>query len=372
MSIFSFLKQSGGEDYVVIDVGSGSVGAAGISLHKGGKPRIDYTKRIFFTPKERVQAKTLETETLNAIKEIAADLRKEGKHAEKVALVLASPWYNSQTKIVSIEKDEPFTVTNSFIDEIIETETSRILEKQDDDMKLIESSVANIKINGYSTFAPQGKAADKIDLSLYVSFGPASFLEKIEEEIEKSFSVKNILHDSFPFVAISTIQRIFHSDKDFIFIDIASEITDLVVVKDGSIIGTASFPVGINTLIRKVADRFKITPDLALSFVKLFGEGKANEDLNIQIGKLASAVKEEWQAYFYQVAPELYGGPALSNKAFLTSDDGMSGITSSFTSGLFTSSVFLGDKTLSEFCDFNPHQEHDPFLTIESIYLNSL
>lgn len=372
MLFSSFLKKTHGDDLVIFDIGSGSVGAAVISLEKNSKPYIKYVKRVPLPTKERIQARTLVTETLNAIKEISADIRNERKHAHKIALVLSSPWHISHTKTVSVTKDEPFTITNSLINEITEAETEKITKEQDADLKLVESNVANVKVNGYSTLLPQGKIANKLDLSLYVSLAPLSFLNKIENEIQKSFSVKSISYHSFPFISLSTIQKIFHEDQDFIFIDIAGEITDVAAVRNGVMMGTASFPVGINTLVRKVSDRFKITPDLAFSFVKIFSEGKTTKDLAEQINKLALAVKEEWLAYFHQVAGDIYGTDALSHKAFVTSDENVADLALSFTKELFTSNVFLGGNTLKEFSIIDNHVQHDSFLTIESIHLNSL
>lgn len=375
MSFLSFSKRSSNEDLIIVDVSSGSVGAAAVSTNKNGKPLITYIKRIPLQTKERIQARTLVTETLTAVKELAADLQKERKHTHRVALVLASPWHISHTKAVSVTKGEPFVITNPLLHEIVESETKKIIKEQkeqQDDLILIESNITDVKINGYSTLSPQGKSAGELDLSLYVSLAPQAFLNKIENEIQKSFLVKKISHYTFPFIALSTIQKIFHEDKDFIFIDIASEITDIAAVRNGSVAGTASFPVGINTVVRKVADRFKITPDLAASFVKIYSDGKANKDLTDQIGKLVSAVKEEWLAYFHQVAGDVYGTETLSHKAFVTSDIDISDIALSFTKELFASNVFLGGNTLKEFSETVPHVQHDSFLTIESIYLNLL
>lgn len=374
MSFLSLLnlKKTHRDDLVILDIGSGSIGAAVISLEKNSKPYITYVKRLPLPTKERIQARTLVTETLDAVKEIAEDIRKERKRAHKVALVLASPWHISHTKTISVTKDEPFTITNSLIDEITESETKKITKEQDADLRLIENNVANVKVNGYITLSPQGKIADRLDLSLYVSFAPLTFLSKIENEIQKSFSIKSISHHSFPFIALNTIQKIFHEDKDFLFIDIAGEITDVAAVRGGVMVGTASFPVGINTLVRKVADKFKITPDLATSFIKIFSEGKTTKDLGDQINKLALAVKEEWLAYFHQIGSDIYGSDSLSHKAFVTSDESVADLALSFTKELFVSNVFLGGNTLKEFSTTDAHVQHDSFLTIESIYLNSL
>lgn len=369
MPFLSILEKQNKEDRVVFDIASGSVGAAAITIGKGKKPQIDYVKRIPIPTKERVHAKTLEVETLNAIKELAGDLVKEKKIAKKVSLVFSSPWHDSHTKITSIKKNESFTVSESFINEIVEEETEKIENEQRDNLELIESKVANVKINGYSTLSPAGKTANRVDLSLYVSMVPVSFRKKIEEEIEKRFSVKNFTYHSFPFACINTIEKIFYEDKNFLFMDIAGEITDVVSVKDSAIVGSASFPVGINTLIRKISDKFKINADLATSFAKLYGEKKADEDLSLQIEKLSNAVKEEWLAYFYQIASDLYGD-TTTHKIFLTSDDAVAGVASSFLKELSTVTVFLGDKTLSEFCNIANHVQHDSFLTIESIYLS--
>ena len=73
MNPFSFLKQANNDRLIILDISSGSVGAAAITLRRGEAPIVDYIKRLPLPIKERVLTKTLLANTLGAIKEIASD-----------------------------------------------------------------------------------------------------------------------------------------------------------------------------------------------------------------------------------------------------------------------------------------------------------
>ncbi len=358
-----------GKPLVIFDIGNGSVGAASITFPMGEIPQVDYVKRLLLPIKERVQTKTLVANTLSSLREISASLLKEKRHSHDAAIFFASPWHILHTKVISIDKKETFTVTRSLIEEIVEREVKEI-QKQNKDQVLIDKGVIHIKINGYSTNSPYGKTANRLEVSLYTCFVLNEFLNQVAITIEKNFSVRHLSYHSFPITAFSVIQRIFQDDHSFIFIDITSEITDIVVVVGGSIIDTGSFPVGKNILIRKVADYFKITPDLALSFVKLFGEGKAASDLATTIGNLSGAVREEWQAYFYEIVKEICGALPIPRKVFVTADDDVSEIFLSYIKEPISIKTFLGSNALKDLCHFAVHVPSDSFLAIESVYLS--
>ena len=372
MNPFSFLKQANNDRLIILDISSGSVGAAAITLRRGEAPIVDYIKRLPLPIKERVLTKTLLANTLGAIKEIASDIVREKKQTNTLAITLASPWHTSRTKVISVNKKESFTVTEGLINEMVLKEALEGNKEEKGDLTVLENRVAHLKINGYTTTNPYGKTANRLDLSLYASLAPTSFLKKVEEVMQGHFSIAHISHHSFPLVSFSAIQKIFYNDRDFVYVDVAGEVTDVAAVSDGAIVGTSSFPVGKNNLVRKVADHFKTTPDLAFSFVKLYSQGRASSDLNLQIATLSGAVKEEWLAYFHQSTSEIYTTHALPSKIFLTIDDDVSDIFLSYIPELFISKIFLSDKNLSEFCHVNKHIQHDPFLMLESIYLNSL
>lgn len=374
MSFFSFQKSTS-HSSVVFDIGSGSVGGAVFKKENSAQhavAHIEYTKHVPLPLKERIHTKTLIDNTVNSIKEISQEIFSLKRRVDSVDVVLSSPWYASYTKSLVFEKKEAFTISQSFLDEIIEKELKEMTKGADKEMKLIEKRISNVKINGYSTSSPFGKKTNKIELSLYVSLAPISFLEKIELAIHQSLAVKTILFHSFPLSAFSVIRNIFQNDSDFVFIDVAGEVTDVLAVKNGSIVGTASFPLGKNHLVRKVADHFKVDSEIALSFVKIFSDGNAADDVKQKVGTLSAAIKEEWLAYFGQITADMYGAESFPGKVFITSDEDVRELVEDYTDNLFSKKVYMGSETLAQFATFDPHVEQDPFLTLESVYLSTL
>jgi hypothetical protein len=312
--MFSFFSPKS-ELGIVFHIGSSSIGAGLIRLKKGEIPHIIYSLREDIPFHEKIEPEKFLADMADTLKKVNLRVAKEGivhlKFTEfgslkikHVYYVFASPWSVTQTKVATIKKTEGFVLTKEMVDHIVE-EQEHIFEKETlgredlgDRLTAIEKRVIQIKLNGYETADPFGKRTESADISLFVSLIPKSVLDKVFDISMTTYHPKDTNAFSFPLASFSTIRDVFGSMKDFMFIDIGGELSDLSVVKDGLILETTSFPLGRHFLVRRISKAFATSIEEAASLVRLYHEGNADGTLEEKLKPVIDKASEEWLAAF--------------------------------------------------------------------------
>ena len=296
---------------IVFHIGSSSVGAGLIRLKKGDVPHVIYSLREDIPYRENVEADKFLSEMIEALKRVNSRMAKDGlshlKFTEfgslkikRVFYVFASPWSVTQTKIASIRKPEPFVLTKEMVNAVID-EQEKIFEKETlgkeeliDKLQAIEKRVIQVKLNGYEVSDPYGREATTADISLFVSIIPKAVVSKVFDVSMTTYHPKDTSVFSFPLASFSTLRDVFHTENDFIFLDVGGELSDISIIKDGLILETASFPLGRNFLLRKLAKTLSKSSEEAASLIKLYHEGGAETSLEEKLKPIMLEASEEW------------------------------------------------------------------------------
>ncbi|MEK9201685.1 MAG: hypothetical protein AAB944_01815 [Patescibacteria group bacterium] len=393
----SFLKRkSSGEPIVIFDIGSASVGGAIVLLSESTHlPKIIYTKRIFLPIAERPQSDEILTSSASALKEIIVAFEKEGlsvlhdlhirnKVIHDVFCVLASPWYVSQTKTITIKEKKPIILTEKFIETVLAKEEkafeesiahSSYAETFDKNIILAEQKIIHIKLSGYETNEPYGKKSSDIELSLFSSFVSKKISEKLSETIGHSFGGEKIKLHSFCLTSFSTLSDLFPEAKDFLIMDITGEVTDISIVRNGTLVQSASFPSGRNFLIRKMTKKMNSNTEVALSSLSLYSTGKAEPAVAVKIESVVKEVQEEWLVYLNDLLKDIKAEIGiLPRKIFLTVDNDVLPLFLKFLkqSPDNFEPIVLDEKQLARVVEVTKGVVADPFIAIEAIFLNKL
>lgn len=373
------LVSSSKELDLLVSVGSGNVYGAVVELRKGTKPHILHTFESKFPIKKTTDSEAIVAHMLGAVHTTVTELMSENKSRIKTAhVVLASPWFSSATKILSDQKSEPVTVTDkllqsmadSYIQETFGGKSASSL--QSSGLQSIERSVFDIRLNGYDTEHPQGKTAQTIDLSVYVSVSPEAINKKIESELYTIVHPARIVFHTFPFIAQSALRSLFSEQSDFVLVDIGAEITDIVVVRRGSIHSLVSFPMGAHQLVRSVAIHFETEPELATSMLALYAKQVAEVDVQEKIKKLVTAFGEEWGIAFAQALQEgKEHEHFIPQKAFFVSHPSMTQVFHDIIGLHISDTTPITSEGLAQFVEHNPHEVPTAFAILETLYINS-
>jgi hypothetical protein len=303
------------------------------------------------------------------------------------SVFFSSPWYASQTRVSKQSFTSPTIITDKLLHDIQTREVENFREfemkKLGKDAIVLETQNVQVKLNGYETAAPEGKRASVLQTSTYVSIVPEKIIRAVKEKISGIFHNRDVSFYTFSFSSFAVIRDIFFHKKDFFFLDISGEVTDVSIVRDNVLQETRTFPQGKNFLLRKLALGLGASHAEALSFFRMEASKKLAEAEDQKVKTIMSAAGKEWLSEFrgalYELSRE---GGFLPHDMFFTADEDVSAWFTENIQNQEMPEITLAEKTftvrhldspfLSSFCESEKGVGRDPFLIIEAIFLAKL
>ena len=387
MGIFS--KSEKKEELVLVfDIGSSSVGGALFYMQKSGIPKIIFSIREMIALEEEFDFGRFLSLTMKTLGVVANKISMAGLGApNKIFCVLSSPWYASQNRIIKFKKNTPFIFSRKLADSLIQKEIS-IFEKEcsakythpGNNIRLIELKNMKTSLNGYAALEPMNQKAKELEMSIFISMSPEEILGKIEDVMGKYFHRKDIKFSSFAMASFAVARDIFAHQDNFLLVDIGGEITDISMIKKDALCGSISFPKGRNFMIREIANFLNCTLDEAKSFISIYKNGHASESVNKKIEPFINKLKTEWLGKFQESLVDFSNNISIPASVFITVDQDLADFFAEIIKNEQYSQymlaemkfkvVFLGAQMLHGFAVFQKNAIRDPFIIIESVYIN--
>jgi len=377
----------------VYDIGSASVAGAVALFQEGMSPRILYTikKDLSFStqPDGTRMTDTVSAafaETVRMIERRTRDFIREKKYtlSDNVLVVLSAPWYVSQSRHINVTHQTPVRVREDDIREYVEKEYQHFLASPviadflSEGCEPFERRITRVLLNGYETATPEGQDAEQIDISAVFSIMPEKMAESIRRAITDERSVAHVSFSAFPLVAYHAIRSGGLCRDDFLFLDIAGEISDFSLVKNGALSDSVSFPVGKTSVVRRIADILHISFSEATSLFQTYIDGKLSEKDMRSSHTAIEAATGQWLRAFEHALSSLAHTHSLPKTVYITSDSDVSRFfagsinrqeTKNFSYGTGTFSAVVVDTAyLYEKHHVASDVEHDVFLTLAVIF----
>ncbi len=398
MAFFSFSSSQKEEVSILLDVGSGSVGAAIVAFKKKERPEVLYATREDIAHYEHPGFKRFFRAMLNALETATVRLHHEAfekngvpniraRDIEHIHCVLASPWYTAITKILCYEKKAPFTVTEAIVHELVEqsvlqqnaaAETSQT--KEVAGTKIIEQKIVQILLNGYETSKPYGQNASRIEVALFTSSVAQEIGSRVQSVVRKTWMNRKISFHSFALASFMVTRDLFPKDDNFMLIDITGEVTDIFFSQNGVLIETCSTPYGKNSVLRDMARNMQTTPGEALSLLRQYTENNITKEASDKIAAALFATKTKWISYFETVLSYVTETETIPHTVYLMADPDVGPTFSKWLvkddAGQRNSGeqhyqvTYLTEKMLNDRVSFKTAKERDFFLGIESAFIN--
>mgnify|MGYP001575409917 FL=1 len=248
---FSFFKNSLRNESVslLVDIGSASVGAALVKLEKGKPPHILATVRENISFQEVLSSGHFLIAMNHSLDKVLKNIQLKTKstgHPLHIFCTLSSPWFILKSRHLLISRQEEFEVTERTLDEFINDDIERLKDELKEtlppkDVKIIEKKIIQIKLNGYEIKNPYGQKTSQVELLMTVGVSSKKVVESIERKIGNVFHAKEVNFGAFPIAAFSAIRDIFPTEKNFLFLHITGEATDVSLVSNDILMGTVSF-----------------------------------------------------------------------------------------------------------------------------------
>jgi cell division ATPase FtsA len=387
MGIFS--KSKNKEDLMLVfDIGSSSVGAAFFRATNSGVPKIIYNTREPIALEADIKPERFFELMNKTLDKVVYRMATRGLGApKKVFCVLASPWYASQTRVIKYQKDTPFVFNQKLADDLIQEEI-KIFQKEhleqyasgSDAVRAIELRNMKVELNGYTVQDPINKKATSLDMTIFISMSPEQILSPIEKAINAHFNGKEIKFSSFAMASFAVARNTFVHQDSFLLVDIGGEVTDISMVKKDVISSSVSFPLGRNFMIREISKALNCNLSEAKSYVSLYRDGHATEEVKHKLEPLMNDLQEKWLKSFQNSLINISNDISIPATLFVTVDQDFNSFfakiikTEQFNQYTLTESkfriIFLGTEALHGIASYQEEIPRDAFLIIEAIYIN--
>ncbi len=387
MDIFS--KDKNAEKLILVFyVGSSSVGGAFFCTQKSGIPKIVFSIREPIALEDNIEPKRFFTSTMKSLEIVANLVHSAGVGApEEVYCVLSSLWYVSQTRVIKLEKNTPFIFTTKLADGLIQKEISLFEDEHSKDyaisgnpVRLIELKNIKTVLNGYETSNPINQKGKELEMTIFVSISSEQVLGKIEDIVGKHFHSKKIKFSSFALSSFAVVRDMYVQSENFLMVNVGGEVTDISMIKNNILRESISFPLGSNFMIRGVAAVSKSSLDEAKSSIYLLKDGHAADSVMKKLNPVVNKLKMEWLHKFQESLSNLSNDISVPSTIYLTVDKDLADFfteiikNEQFNQYTLTESkfkiIFLGAEVFHGMADFKENIIRDPFLIIDSVYIN--
>jgi len=280
----------------VFDIGGASIGGLLFRQSKNGLPQVITSLRKPARFSKEMTEPAIWKVVNDVFISVSDEMKKYCSDIPNLALcVFSSPWYVAQTKIIKVERDNPFEIDDKLIRKLIEEE-KELFQKQwkDLDATFLEYEPIKTILNGYDSEEPYGKNAKKLELHALFSLGVKQMKKKIEEEILTHVRADSIYLRSFPFILFKILERLTDVKNGALFIDISGGITDIFVLRDGTIEEIDSFQMGENYFVEKLAEANCFDDKSAKSLLLQCEREELDEKCSRETEEILNKASEEW------------------------------------------------------------------------------
>lgn len=393
MALSFFIKQKQDKTLsLLIDIGSASVGAALVVIEKGKPPHIIANVREDISFQEILSSARFLFSMNHALDKVLRTLQVEIKELNSRGIVasishvfctLSSPWFVLKTRNLNITRQKEFEVTAHTLEEFINEDITLLKEDLKEtlplkDIRIIEKKILHIKLNGYEIVNPYKQKTSQIEISTVVGVSSEKVTNSIDQKINRFLHAGPVHFGAFPVVAFSAIRDIFPTEKNFLFLDITGEATDVSLVENDLLVCTVSFPRGKNFIIREISSCMRTVHEEATTLFLMFLRGDLNDAQHTQIAEIVTRAEMEWLTRFEKTTTAFSEKNILPNKIFFTTDTDIVPLfsrlllKSKHPTGESFNVQYLDQLIVSKFVSFETEVARDPFIVVEALFAEKI
>lgn len=184
------------------------------------------------------------------------------------------------------------------------------------DIKLVGSSIVEVRIDGYKVSNLLGFQGKEVKMSIFNSFTHLGQYEAMQN-IANELNLELIGITSEPF-ALSRCLKFDERDLSAIFIDIGGSATDIAVVENNSVISTKMFGIGGKTFTKRLSVELNISLDEAEELKKAYSHEKLEQKSKQIISRIIDEDIEVWLEGIVFSLSEIRNVKSLPPKIFLS------------------------------------------------------
>ena len=178
------------------------------------------------------------------------------------------------------------------------------------DVKLVNSAVVDVKIDGYRVTNPIGFQGRDIQVGIFNAFAPIVHLGALQT-IAEGLNLDLLSIAAEPYAVAQSVGDEESSEFSSIFIDIGGGTTDIAVVRGGGVEGTKMFAIGGRVFTKSVASVCDLSFDDAEKLKLKYSEGKIKDEK--LLAKISTALRNDCEVWLagVQIALEEFSNVDL-------------------------------------------------------------
>lgn len=241
--------------------------------------------------------------TKNKFTEVAEEVHLQSMiEIDEIYCNVSAPWSSSQKREISYAKKKEFVFTQELADELIEKELGSPLSKNLDyhkhHVELIDRKTIAVYGNGYPTRNPIDKKMNEVKIDSLVTVMSEDTKKEFEHIIEKAFHripefTSNI------FMSYYDAQKSLPQHNDAITIDVSGELTEVIIMTNDHLKILGTLPIGVNSIIRKVANELGENFSKAKKHVELLQLGSLDSGYAAKVQVALGNAYQLWLREFY-------------------------------------------------------------------------
>jgi len=252
-----------------------------------------------------------------------------GLQAKRVVIGIAGELVKGMTDTIRYRRPQPEKPLNTaemeFIIEKVQERAQRKAQKQialetgneDVEIKLINSALVGIHIDGYKVSNPIGFQGHDVAVQIYTAFAPMvhiGALERVAEEL--SLELLAVAAEPFA-VSRSVLGTDANSNFTAILADVGGGTTDIAVVNDGGVEGTQMFGIGGRSFTRTIASELDLSYDDAEKLKLNIDNEKIKSSVAEDVNKAIDKTLDVWIAGVELALSEFDAADHLPNRILL-------------------------------------------------------
>lgn len=168
------------------------------------------------------------------------------------------------------------------------------LGSKDVELRLVNSALVNIEIDGYQVTNPIGFQGKDVVVQLYTAFAPMIHIGALERTAQElDLDLLAVAAEPFA-VARSVIGDTQSANLNVILMDVGGGTTDIAVINDGGVQGTKMFGIGGRAYTRSVEREVGVEFDQAEKLKLAYGSGKLPAARDKSVGAALEKTVKVW------------------------------------------------------------------------------
>jgi len=161
------------------------------------------------------------------------------------------------------------------------------------DVRLVNSAVVDVKIDGYKVTNPVGFQGRDISVGIFNAFAPIVHLGALQT-ITEGLGLDLLGVVAEPYAVARSMGMEESVEFSAIFIDVGGRTTDIAVVRNGGVEGTKMFALGGRVFTKRIASEFNLGFGEAEKLKILYSDGELEKSREEKVAKALEGDCQVW------------------------------------------------------------------------------